>query len=61
MSDPIAAAATDAEQAVAKIDTLKAELLVEVAKVRAEVSTPAGHMILGVALFFGGVLTGHFL
>ena len=44
-----------------ELSALESGLLAEVAKLRAEMNGPTGHIILGVVVFFGGVLTGHWL
>ena len=58
-------AATEAAKIRAEMTTelsvLESGLLAEVAKLRAEMNSPTGHIMLGVVVFFGGVLTGHWL
>ena len=60
-TDATAEAAKVKAEVLTEVAALESAVMAELAKVRAEINTPTGHMILAVAIFVGGVFTGHFL
>jgi hypothetical protein len=60
-SETITEAGKVRNELLTEMDVLHSSLIDDIAHLRAAVESPTGHIILGVLVFFAGVLTGHFL
>jgi hypothetical protein len=60
-SETITEAGKVRNELLTEMDVLHASLTDDIAHLRAAVESPTGHIILGVLVFFAGVLTGHSL
>lgn len=60
-SEPNTEAGQVRNDLLTEMNVMHATLTDDIAHLRAAVESPTGHIILGVLVFFAGVMTGHFL